>query len=924
MLDSLIVALYLIGVLIVGLLSGLNIKDVRDYSVSKKSFSTFVLVAAIFATLVGGGSTMGVSEKVFSTGIVFLLLCLCFLVRDIIAAFFIVPRFDQFTDCLTVGDIMGKFYGEGGKILVGIAGTLLGCVFLGMQIAASGHLLNYFLDIPYALGVIIGMGIVVVYSSFGGIRSVTITDVIQFSILIVAIPMTFTIGVDMVGGFPGLINSVPQEKLSLLPKNQDEIRFYSLMIVFVIPYMDPALVQRLLMGKDSNQVKTALIISSIGRLPYVIMVGVLGLVAFTLKPDLKPDLAFPFLVNHILPVGIKGLVISGLLAVLMSTADSYLHVTGLLFSHDVLKPLRKKALSNKEELKLTRLVTALIGSVSVIGAITYNNLIELNILAYVFWMPAICVPLVAGIMGIVASMRVFYLSSIAGVSTFLSWKIFLYEITYIDSLLPAFLVSAIIFFFGLWYEKPSPKVQKQFFALSLWQKSICLRDIKLELVIKALYRNMKRLLRWLVDLSTERVDFFGAPYGLFVCFAVAHLCFMPAIFSSMSGLATPEYVAYLRALATLSSFVLVMRDFWPKSMVIYLPLYWHITLFICLPFFSFSMCLFSSCAIEWVIDLILTIFVLGILVDWKTYVSMILASVFFGVLSFYYFGQIHHFDFNISTMPIMVYSVATSLCVGVLFSRNKERVLLERMTTFKALGGTIAHEMRTPLSSIHVSASGLIDCLPALVEGYQQATKAGLEVPRISLLALESINNIPERMRYICASTLNIIDMLLLQLKDNDWREHFSHCSVKDCIDTALNEYCFRDNERDYITIKDIDNFPFYGNRYLVVHILFNLIRNSLTFIQSEGQGEITIWTSKSSEENSLHFRDTAKGIRQDELPHIFDHGFSRRSGGSGVGLHYCRKMMTAMEGRISVKSEEGVYCEFILSFIKKAYPKNI
>ncbi len=175
-------------------------------------------MAAIFATLVGGGATMGVSEKVFSTGVVFLVLCSCFIIRDIITSFVIVPRFDQFEDCLSIGDIMGKYYGKIGKVFVGIAGTLQASVFLSMQIAASGHLLNYFMGLPYALGVLIGMGVVVVYSSFGGIRSVTITDVIQFSVLIVAIPVTFTIGVDMVGGFPGLINSVPAEKLSLFPK----------------------------------------------------------------------------------------------------------------------------------------------------------------------------------------------------------------------------------------------------------------------------------------------------------------------------------------------------------------------------------------------------------------------------------------------------------------------------------------------------------------------------------------------------------------------------------------------------------------------------------------------------------------------------------------------------------------------------------
>lgn len=920
MIDSIIIGIYLVGVLIVGLISGRNIKDVHEYSVAKNTFSTFVLMAAIFATLVGGGSTMGVSEKVFSTGIVFLLLCLCFIIRDIITAFFIVPRFDQFGDCLTVGDIMAKYYGRTGKILVGVAGTLQGSVFLGMQVAASGHLFNYFLDLPYAWGVVIGMGVVIVYSAFGGIRAVTITDVVQFSVLIVAIPMTFTIGVDMVGGFPGLINSVPPEKLSLLPKSNDEIRFYSLMLVFALPYMDPALVQRLLMGRDIRQVKKALLISSLGRLPYLFMVGVLGLVAFIIKPDLQPDLAFPYLVNHILPVGIKGLVISGLLAVLMSTADSYLHVTGLLFTHDVIKPLRKTPWADRDELRMARWITAFIGILSILGAILYDNLIELNILAYVFWMPAICVPLISGVMGKVGSMRAFLCSGSLGIMTFLSWKFFFYERTAIDSLLPALTMSGLSFFSIYWIEKCSkvdwPKL-KNFSIEALFPSFVRPTRQAIDHYRDNIFRNIIRFFKFIINVSAERVDVFGAPYGLFVLFAIAHLCFMPFIFTSTSGLTTPNYVIYLRVTATITSFFLVMKDFWPRKMSSFLPLYWHITLFICLPYFAFCMCFFSSCAIEWVIDLVLIIFILGVLVDWKTYISMILAGLFLGALTFYGVGDVGQFNFNLGNLPIMAYSIAVSLGVGVLFSRNKERVLMEKMGAFKALGGTIAHEMRTPLSSIHVSASGLKDCLPALVDGYHQARAAGLRVPKISQLALESVANVPERMRYICASTLNIIDMLLLQLKDDDWSAHFNNCSIKDCVDTALNEYCFRENERELVDCQRVEDFPFYGNRYLVVHILFNLMRNAFIFIQSEKRGTITLWTSESPGEYHLHFCDTAKGISKQDLPYIFDHGFSKRSGGSGVGLHYCRKMMTTMAGGIAVKAVEGTYCEFILSFVK-------
>ena len=349
-----------------------------------------------------------------------------------------------------------------------------------------------------------------------------------------------------------------------------------------------------------------------------------------------------------------------------------------------------------------------------------------------------------------------------------------------------------------------------------------------------------------------------------------------------------------------------MKDFWPRKLLGYLPLYWHFTLFICLPYFAFSMCLFSSFAIEWLIDLVLTIFHSGYFSRLEDLYFYDLGGLSLCVVTFFWFGDINNFNPNYGNLPIAIYSIAVSLGVGVLFARNKERVLFEKLSVFKALGGTIAHEMRTPLSSIYVSASGLKDCLPALVSGYQSARDAGIAVPRISQLALSSLSNVPDRMGYICASTLNIIDMLLLQLKDNDWGAHFSDCSIKECVNTAINEYCFRENEKELVDIENINDFRFFGNQYLVVHIAFNLMRNAFTFIQSEQNGKIRMWTSQAYFQNRLHFCDTAKGISKNDLPYIFEPGFSKRMGGSGVGLYYCKKMMNAMSGNIVVNSVEG------------------
>ena len=212
-----------------------------------------------------------------------------------------------------------------------------------------------------------------------------------------------------------------------------------------------------------------------------------------LEPTLQAELAFPYLVNHILPVGVKGLVIAGLLAVLMSTADSYLHVAGLLFSHDVIKPLRKKPMSDQAELKLARIVTVIIGSASIIAAMLTTSLIELNILAYVFWMPAICVPLLSAVMGRPGSVFSLLWSGACGISAFLIWHFNFYQSTHIDSLLPALIVSALVFFMLYflenrlkWAENFRQKGTKNYFC-ACYKKSCHIKFQKLEFEYFAIF-----------------------------------------------------------------------------------------------------------------------------------------------------------------------------------------------------------------------------------------------------------------------------------------------------------------------------------------------------------------------------------------------------------------------------------------------------
>jgi len=191
--DSFIVLGYLLLTLIVGIYKGRNIKNIKEYAVGDYTFSTTTLVATITATFLGGGSMIGVTEKVYSHGIGWIIIFLGDTLT-ILLFYLIAPKvFDRFHGCISVGEILGNWYGKPARIIGGFCSVCLIMGGVSVQIIALGHLYSDFMSVPLIIGLIIAAGTVIVYSAFGGIKAVTYTDVIQFAFFIIVVPLGWRI-----------------------------------------------------------------------------------------------------------------------------------------------------------------------------------------------------------------------------------------------------------------------------------------------------------------------------------------------------------------------------------------------------------------------------------------------------------------------------------------------------------------------------------------------------------------------------------------------------------------------------------------------------------------------------------------------------------------------------------------------------------
>ena len=178
--------------------------------------------------------------------------------------------------------------------------------------------------------------------------------------------------------------------------------------------------QRLLMAKFERQATDMLYTSALFLLFVRLLVASTCLAVLLLAPGLKPSSggAFIYVIEQYLSPAVKGLCVAGLLAIIMSTFDSFLNAGSLLFTRNVLKPSCARLNVTLNELKVVRYVSCLIGSIALLTALGVLDVHELNYFGMSLFAPVITLPLVAGILGLKPDTRSFLIASSVTVVTF--------------------------------------------------------------------------------------------------------------------------------------------------------------------------------------------------------------------------------------------------------------------------------------------------------------------------------------------------------------------------------------------------------------------------------------------------------------------------------------------------------------------------
>jgi Na+/proline symporter len=439
-LDITIIIFFLISTLVLGYLNTDGLKGINAFALGRRSPSPGALTSTIIATWASGSGFMVTLSETYLEGWYYLIPSLCMSLSLVIVAIVIVPRMQDFIGKTTVAATMGKIYGPKVRMITAVAGTIGVSGSIAVQFKVCGNIGHEIFGYPREWYIII-MGIMIIwYSIVGGIESVIKTDIIQMAAFSIAVPIVLLmIYITFTGNDFLEFTKVDKFNLSHVfgtydPKILDMVL---LGLYFAIPSMNPATVQRVSMGLSMNQVKKAWLIAAIVLFIIELFSAVLPVYIYTINPNLKEGEILGFIINNFTLPGIRGLLAVGIIAMAMSTADSYLNISSVLIANDIWKA---HTLDNASKLLNARKFTALIGMAAIIFAIYGGSFLKIILFTNSFYMPIVTVPLLFTIFKYKTSEKCVLSAMAAGLITVVGIRL---SPINIDPIIPGMAVNAI-------------------------------------------------------------------------------------------------------------------------------------------------------------------------------------------------------------------------------------------------------------------------------------------------------------------------------------------------------------------------------------------------------------------------------------------------------------------------------------------------
>jgi len=442
MVDLIIIVVYFAVVVAIGIFSRKTARDANGFFVASRRSSTPWIAGSLVATIIGGSATVGMAGLGFSRGLTGAWWLLVGSIGLVVLGLFFAERVRKF-GLYTLPQLIGKQYGRNIALAASILIVIAWLGVLAGQIVAAGQIMSVLKIGTPILWMVIFNAVLVTYTLLGGQYAVIKTDVLQTGMIFTGIFVGLAQLLSRLGGFGGLVNSLPPAKLSFpLSPTFGGYELVSYLLLIGLTYVvGPDMYSRLFSARDAKTARNSVFWAALLIAPLAFAITLMGMGASILFPNIAPEQAFPALIQGVFPPVAGAIVLAAVVSAIMSPA--LLLTASTILSNDIITKLRP-SLNEKQVVLISRWGVVVLGILSLLLALTLKGVINALLFAYTVYTCGLILPVIAGFyknrlkvtpMGALVAI-------IGGGSTALLSKIF--SIQYLD--LGALAISAVLLF----------------------------------------------------------------------------------------------------------------------------------------------------------------------------------------------------------------------------------------------------------------------------------------------------------------------------------------------------------------------------------------------------------------------------------------------------------------------------------------------
>lgn len=448
------ILIYLLVLVWVGLRGSRGVSTQEDFSVAGRQLSTFVLFGTMVATWIGTGSIFGNAEKAYEVGVASVILPLGSLAG--IAVLSLLAGRARALKQITIQDLLEVRYNSAARVLGVIALVMAYTTIVSYQYRAAGAILNLTLPaVPYETAVAVCTVFIVLYTALAGMISIAYIGVIMGVTMILGIFSTLPVFFYQAGGIEGMRTVLgPEHFQALGPIGLAEAVGLTLP-AFLLVLGDANMYQRFFSARSEGIARKAVLWTLVGVAFMEMAIIATAWVGSALEPELDiPGRVIAYAARDYLPVPLGALLLTTIMAIVLSTASSYLLAPSTAVIRDLYQRFVNPAASERSLVIGLRLIVILLGVCAYYLSTLSDEFLSVALLAYTIYGAAVTPALVASFFWKRATAQGAVWSIVSGTATTLLWK--LSGIVYFDAVIPAITISVLTLILVSLMTPPSP------------------------------------------------------------------------------------------------------------------------------------------------------------------------------------------------------------------------------------------------------------------------------------------------------------------------------------------------------------------------------------------------------------------------------------------------------------------------------------